>query len=392
MARTWTLVDTLSGATLAGGSGFDSHSLYLTVDEGSGAVIYSWEPVTGFTDISGSTFYSLTPSRIVNFKGDLYVVATSGTSVFTPYIYRYNSGTTWDLVWSGSVVNGSTRRAAELEADNNRIVFLLIYNTATEVYASTDGTTWTAQTANSGAFSASLAAQHLGGPSYKTATEVLIDDGDVWGHNSGNDWQKKNSGSITAGRLVGYVDGKSRFVASGQQRHSTDWGVTYTTSTNNAHSFTANVTFVQTLGLDIQAFQQFAQDDVYVYDPATDTWGFDGVPLINSNVGLLFDIGSTIYALLDDGTDTEIYGGGAITLPAAKFYQGPSLTYRSDLPFEGVNVGGLAVRDNGDVFAGADEAGSDLVARATNADSYATWTDLTGSLNTAKAIKGLTTI
>jgi len=75
---------------------------------------------------------------------------------------------------------------------------------------------------------------------------------------------------------------------------------------------------------------------------------------------------------------------------ATQFYQGIDiLTYRSDLPFERVEVDGMVARDDGMVFAGSGVAGAQLVARTTAADSYAAWTNLTGSLNTGKSIKGL---
>lgn len=73
---------------------------------------------------------------------------------------------------------------------------------------------------------------------------------------------------------------------------------------------------------------------------------------------------------------------------AAKLYTGTSsLTERSDTPFTTVHRSGLAVRSDGTVAACTATAGdAQVVATAGPGDSYAAWTDKTGSLDDTAAV------
>jgi len=74
---------------------------------------------------------------------------------------------------------------------------------------------------------------------------------------------------------------------------------------------------------------------------------------------------------------------------AAKFYQGEGiLTYRSDLPFAGVNPGAMAISPDGQTAVlGANAAAAQMIAYASN--PWSSWTNMTTPLPTGTAVTSI---
>lgn len=78
------------------------------------------------------------------------------------------------------------------------------------------------------------------------------------------------------------------------------------------------------------------------------------------------------------------------TIEFWKGTNGLDVAKKSDASITGLDPGAFVVRSDGVVFLGTNQTGDAVkVEKADSSDNYASWSDLTGSLNTSKAIKGL---
>jgi hypothetical protein len=70
---------------------------------------------------------------------------------------------------------------------------------------------------------------------------------------------------------------------------------------------------------------------------------------------------------------------GPVASVSKFYYDENALTERSDLPFDKLLPGAMAVRSDGVVVIGNEETGSPAVSKATLGDTYGSWTDITDS-------------
>jgi len=72
---------------------------------------------------------------------------------------------------------------------------------------------------------------------------------------------------------------------------------------------------------------------------------------------------------------------------------GPGAAKKSDLPFNSIdNPGCMALDDQGNVYVVSDTAGDTMCVKATSADDYATWEDLTPGLDDSTGLKTIEAI
>lgn len=73
----------------------------------------------------------------------------------------------------------------------------------------------------------------------------------------------------------------------------------------------------------------------------------------------------------------------------AQFYSGvDALTYRSDLPFSGVNPGAMAILQNRTAVLGSNQAAGQIIVYG-NPESYASWNNMTTPLTTGSAVTSI---
>lgn len=127
------------------------------------------------------------------------------------------------------------------------------------------------------------------------------------------------------------------------------------------------------------------QVDAGGHDPSFDNTAWV-IRLANGNVYIVGTNNNT--------ATVQVWERDEPLLSGAMFYQGTNtLTLRSTSPVNGLsNPDCMAVRDSGAVFLGSDEAGEVMVAKATPADTWANWADITETLDQTRAVKALKTV
>lgn len=98
------------------------------------------------------------------------------------------------------------------------------------------------------------------------------------------------------------------------------------------------------------------------------------------SVGTAFVVAVSQFDAVQDTLEAFVGNSTAPPPPPLEFYTGNgSLTYRSDMNISGILPGALLVRANGTVVAATnDNTDSVVVETATDADTFAGWTDITG--------------
>lgn len=367
MARTWILQDTRSGAVgdvVGNFNTFHGTNIYFSIDVSGDGLVIKWTP-TAFTDISGATFNSLEITGLTIFNSSLYALCVNAT-LTEAYVYQYSSGTSWTLRTTVSGLSGAGTYS--IDSDSSRIVVALNDGSNSYVYASTDGTSWAAQTAAGGSFTTFNVGGMIGDAQGTYSTELVIFDENCWHFSGGNDWAKLNGGAVTAGRLAGFADNYSWFHdGANTLNYSSDWGENYLGASGTVT--TTGRVFVQTLEADIEAYV-LGDDAAYAYVSSSKTWNNDGTPSAADNIKLLADLGGTIYALVQNGDDAEIYSGGALTpIPAvyAKFYfgKGPGegvLEEKFTMPFPRIRPGAMTLKEAlGTIVIGTAEPAAEAV-------------------------------
>ena len=392
MARTWTLSDTLSNAVdtqISSGNNvaFENYgNLYF----GFNGEVYSWNNSFGFSQISSG----LSTTALTIFNDSLYALVYSGSyPSYTPNIYKYSTGTTWNLVYTGSTI-GYTQ--GNLIADDNRIVAVLRTGGNLSVIGSVDGSSWATQTANSGNFSGSFFSgvyTNLPNKSDYSGEKIYIFDGDVWEHSSGSDWSKVNLSSLDASieRLVGVIDERSWFGINSNSplSYSDDYGVNISASSGNNVSRT-DFAFVQRFSLYTFLVESMSNDAV-VWNLNGTTWENDGTP--DSRTCLLFVQNGFLYALtqsINGGgsyTDINIYYGNEQVIigtnNTGEFFFGiEAITKKSDLSFS-VNPKGLAVNtQTDDAVLVANVQQAQMASKMLKSEDFSVENDFTDGLDT----------
>lgn len=320
MARSWSLVDTLSNSA-ADPPNYavnNDASKWFFIDSTKLKVI-SWDGTTE-TDISGSTWSG---NNVVQdlcwFSGTLYAAVDDDPGAnYDAYIYSYDgTGQSWTLEFT--VADGGTSYRFEtggneerlLAADDDRIVAQAVPGTAVErLFASTDGSSWTIQTVDGGT---DFEPRPYCRGTYETElTEVFLaaldpgTDQRVINYDGLNDWALLSASSIglTTVALVGYADGKTFWNDGSYVQYSTDYGVNRT-NTSIAEG-TVGDTRIHYMADD--AIMLRVSNTAYVWDSGSNDFVADGTTGSDSIFGF-FAINNTLYALC---AGNKIYGGGSL--------------------------------------------------------------------------------
>lgn len=289
-------------------------------------------------------------------------------------VWRYDGSWSTDF----TIPNTGNSALITLKSDATAMVCA-----ATESHYTT-GSGWLAATADAGIVSFGLTAratgndQRLGIHSNTQENQIIKFSSGNWSIAdtvAGNEWLHRMS------------------VDRGWLRRSDD---TYDWTTDFA-SYTkpTNTTVIPALAADMPYPVGYkilnpAQDivEIYFWDTTANQWlaTADGVINVQSSglVNHVLRLTSGKTYLLARGEDSsKIYERDGVILPVtqAKLYAGQNgtLAEKSTLTVPGVLRGGLLVRDAGPVVVASNQDSAVMVAQATSADDYATWSDLTGS-------------
>jgi hypothetical protein len=416
MARTWTLFDTITVdvPNIPSRALTKDGLLYFRTTES----VYEWDGASATQIASSSTFpnspvggSSAALADLCVFDDELFVGIVYNDANDPDEVYRYVSGTTWaqDAVLEDEDSSFPYPHFASMPTANEGRYFFMDCD-ATYMFMATRQAASAGQTVGryiarntSGAYVAatmpgggydSPQPQLVGlskGSQYGSVVGVQRTGADTYraiqrGSPNFSDLSGSNIGDK---RLIGYADGKSFWsVADGgnwELRYSTDWGVNLTAAGNVEHPGTGNRSgFVfKDCGTEdaIMMAVSNADNQVYVWDPGSDTFVADGTISATLTIFDFFVFNGGLYLLSNSLTSNsvDIWYGGQLT-SAAFYYGRGNLQSRAALPFAFLNIGGLAVPYPYAVL-GAGVSGSPMVAYAGPADSYASFTDFTGALS-----------
>jgi hypothetical protein len=372
--------------------------------------VYSYNG-SSLTDITGTTFSSLnggsggTPAGICFFNGTLYCLI-SGAGTTDTGLYSYDgTGTNW------------TQETQHLDDADTWPMGYEQYDYYNLSPIATDGTNFVVVSGSESGTSRLWSSTNPASPSrvslggdyddpYTTLIGAFLGIDTVYGQDDEADRcieitataSNLGSGAVTD-PLIFAVDDNLQFfsIADGsnwQLGYSTDWGGTITGTTPPYRSSGYRRYWRMFYdGTDVWLggiFGDTNRDRIYKWNNTTKAWDLNaedsahGGPLGGTPYGF-FILNGHIYCLAASGTtDVKFYDGGALGGAALEFWQaqnGIGATRRSEMTITGINPGGLLVRDDGAVWAGSNQAADSVKAeRATDADDYANWTDMTGSL------------
>jgi hypothetical protein len=434
MAREWTLVATISPPSLGQAVAYRALILGDSVVFVARGIFYKWNGATA-TAISTTTTFpnsaigSVSPSILdfCVFNGDLFAMVGYADGIEQDYIYRYTSGTTWVLdttlededgaafpyphvgvpmptntegrhFWmdtDGTYMFIVARQAVGAGQTVGRMIHRNtsgVYGVGTMPGGGYDSPQPQLVGQSKGYTGAMLGVNRTGANTYRA-----IQGSPNFSNLSGSDVGDK--------RLIGYADGKSFWsVVDGSNwelKYSTDWGVTLTAlgnienpGTNDRSGFVFKDLGEGAIMLAVPTTNNVAQNQqVYVWDPNTNTFVDDGtVPSGLATFLRIYDffvLNNNLYLLSNSNTANSVDIWTAGSSCVSKFYYGIEVpVYTSDLPFCGVNPGGLALAKSGLVVLGTDgRVGPSVVYGGYPYTGE--WVDISGIVPTGTAVTSI---
>lgn len=430
MARTWTLAATLSTNLVAiqpkralvvngavyffGGFGPLVGTTYFK--------IFKWDGST-LTDITGTTFetdpgavdYFL--NDICLFNGSLFCVYGPDSNALSDHIYRWTGGTSWadehTLVDEGAAALHTASNVpgnqegyySIMDADDSFMAIACSKGNGSAnsrlVTRNTSGA-YAVNTMPDGGVDAST--PQLVGNSKGSRYPRLLGNYDTASANyrtmqigGPSPWTNLAGSAIGDRRLIGYADSKT-FIsvldgANWELKYSTDGGVTLTAAGNLEQGGSDRSQFImKDLADDAIMLTLQTSENIYVWDPDTNTFVSDGAITPGLVVYDFFNLNDTLYALCSSETanSVDIWEGGPLACHAQFYYGVGTPSLASELPICGVNPGGLAIAaQSGVVVLGSDGRGNGPSVIYQNYIYAGEWVDISGIVPTGTAVNSV---
>ena len=378
--------------------------------------VYEYEPVGGQVQIYTST-YSGADAQLQVFQGKLYCARTLASDTIA--ILQWD-GSSWTQVWSATGLTGAVVRS--FMGDENALILAYDYNALANVdmVYSADGVTWsTSITWDAGGMTRTgywivSPKNSIERPGTQEGPNIFAQFATASGQPEyiykfvSGQWQRQSATDFSAYTLwaVNSDAWWRKTDATGVYQYSyQDWATWSTPA--------ANYEPEQCYNLDRTFAGRYNSSsgwlEIYQWDTDANAWVADDTGVALSN-GALYevarlnndDVFALVNAAVSGGGAREVfqrdpditgddYQRGQAPAGGAEFWRdtnGPGAAKVSDLPFDGItNPDCLLSRRSGDVVAASSAAGE--IARATSADDYATWTDITGSFPVGSPVKAL---
>lgn len=325
MARTWTLDTTLTNSVKAPNFVTGGDRLYFIATDNQ--TVLSWDGTTE-ADISGATWSGDDVVRDLCYFGSTIYAAVDtydGVGGYGCGVYSYDgAGTSWTLEETLQIggndcqFNTGDNEDKWLVADGDRMVVVASDGFGnTRLWATTDGSTYTEQTINSG--TTYKPNENLLGTLFTELTEITF-IAQAAGvrravqYDTGVNWAFIGADIGSNGPiLAGYADSVSFFATytDTDLDYSSDWGVNRTATSLTASSAGANEGQPRVYYLAdnaIMTLDDSGDPTAFVWDSSSNDFVADGDTGTDDIVGF-FAINGILYAICTN----KIYSGGELT-------------------------------------------------------------------------------